>query len=175
MTASLLGTIVRDDGAKQVTYNGKPLYNFASDTSSGDAGGQDRGGVWFVVTGNSSPVQTAAAVQAAPDPELGMMIWDASGRALYMFARDTANVSTCVDNCARGWPPLVTIDAPVAGDGVTASLLAWITRDDGSRQVTYNGMPLHYFARDEKPGDTNGQARGDLWWVVSPQGEAIGR
>ena len=35
--------------------------------------------------------------------------------------------------------------------------LATIERDDGSKQVTYNGWPLYYFANDRQPGNTNGQ------------------
>jgi predicted lipoprotein with Yx(FWY)xxD motif len=46
--------------------------------------------------------------------------------------------------------------------------LGTITRADDSVQVTYNGMPLYYFAQDMLPGDTTGQGRGDVWWVVAP-------
>jgi len=51
-----LGVITRDDGKKQVTYGGRPLYRFAADKSPGDAGGQGLSGVWF-----AAPVQPAAA------------------------------------------------------------------------------------------------------------------
>jgi predicted lipoprotein with Yx(FWY)xxD motif len=34
-----LATITRSDGTKQVTYNGKPLYTFQSDSSAGKASG----------------------------------------------------------------------------------------------------------------------------------------
>jgi predicted lipoprotein with Yx(FWY)xxD motif len=34
-----LGTITRDDGTIQVTYNGKPLYFFKNDKAPGDANG----------------------------------------------------------------------------------------------------------------------------------------
>ena len=61
----------------------------------------------------------------------------------------------------------------MAGAGVDATLLGTITRDDGSTQVTYNGWPLYYFHEDAAPGDTNGQGVGGVWFLVSPEGEAI--
>ena len=47
---SLIGSITRDDGTKQMTLAGWPLYEFAGDASSGDVKGQGVGGVWFAVT-----------------------------------------------------------------------------------------------------------------------------
>lgn len=47
---TLLGTITRDDGSTQVTYNGWPLYYFADDTAAGDTNGQGLEGVWFLVS-----------------------------------------------------------------------------------------------------------------------------
>ncbi len=44
-----LGVIVRDDGARQVTYNDLPLYYYVADAKPGDTTGQGVGGVWFVV------------------------------------------------------------------------------------------------------------------------------
>ena len=40
----------QDDGRQQVTYNGRPLYYFAGDSSPGDTNGDGSGGVWHVVT-----------------------------------------------------------------------------------------------------------------------------
>ncbi len=40
--AADLGTIKIAGGVKQVTYNGHPLYTFASDTNSGQASGEGR-------------------------------------------------------------------------------------------------------------------------------------
>ena len=53
--------------------------------------------------------------------------------------------------------------------------LGTTTRNDGFTQVTYNGWPLYYFAFDEKPGDANGQASNDVWWVLSAVGTGIMR
>jgi predicted lipoprotein with Yx(FWY)xxD motif len=41
-------------------------------------------------------------------------------------------------------------------------------RDDGTIQVTYQGMPLYYWIDDEAPGDTTGQGVNDVWFVVLP-------
>jgi predicted lipoprotein with Yx(FWY)xxD motif len=43
------GLLTRDDGAKQWTYKGKPLYLWYDDKKAGDKGGDGmRGGVWHV-------------------------------------------------------------------------------------------------------------------------------
>jgi predicted lipoprotein with Yx(FWY)xxD motif len=138
--ASRLGTISRDDGALQVTYNGRALYYFAGDsTMVGDVNGQDTGGVWFIVSPDGSAIQTAAVVNVVEHNDLGAMLTDAAGRSLYLSARDQRQVSNCTGVCARVWPPLLTVDDPVAGDGVSVEPLGTITRRDGSRQVTYAG------------------------------------
>ena len=53
---SLLGTTERDDGEMQVTYDGHPLYTFASDTAPGDTNGQGVGEVWYVVDATGKAV-----------------------------------------------------------------------------------------------------------------------
>ena len=57
---ALLGTTTRDDGEVQVTYDGHPLYGFASDRSPGDTEGQGVGDVWFVVDASGKAVTDAA-------------------------------------------------------------------------------------------------------------------
>ena len=41
-------TLTRTDGTTQVTYNGKPLYQFVGDTAPGDTSGDGLGGVWHL-------------------------------------------------------------------------------------------------------------------------------
>jgi predicted lipoprotein with Yx(FWY)xxD motif len=55
--ASLLGTITRDDGSLQATYNGWPLYYFAKDSAPGDTMGQGAVNSWYLVSAAGDPVK----------------------------------------------------------------------------------------------------------------------
>jgi len=43
------GTITREDGKKQTTFRGYPLYYWMGDKSKGDTSGQGVGNVWSVI------------------------------------------------------------------------------------------------------------------------------
>ncbi len=42
------GTITREDGKKQTTYKGWPLYHFVGDKAAGDTAGEGVNEVWYV-------------------------------------------------------------------------------------------------------------------------------
>ena len=93
---------------------------------------------------------------------------------LYLYTPDTTTESTCYDQCATAWPPLLTDTADVtAGTGMDATLIGTTERTDGTTQVTYNDHPLYYYAEDTEPGDTEGQGVNDVWWVVNPAGDGV--
>ncbi|MBI5652568.1 MAG: hypothetical protein HZC40_19300, partial [Chloroflexi bacterium] len=134
------------------------------------------------------PAATATAVPPSPTPvtkpavlalnetKLGKIITDGNGMSLYMYPPDTRNpiASTCYDACARNWPPLLTAGKPeLKGTGLDEKLIGTTQRRDGTTQVAYNGWPLYYWARDRNPGDTLGQAVGDIWWVMTADGGTI--
>jgi predicted lipoprotein with Yx(FWY)xxD motif len=111
-------------------------------------------------------------VKVANDATLGPLLTDAKGMTLYRYTKDQANVSNCYDQCAQNWPPLLsTSGQPILPAGLTGQL-GTTTRTDGAKQVTYNGMPLYYWAKDTKPGDTTGQNVGSVWFVVQPTASA---
>jgi len=111
----------------------------------------------------AQPVPTVRVVR---DPTLGNILVDARGMTLYRFTRDEPNMSNCYDACAQTWPPLLLpAGNPVAPPGL-GGRLGIAVRRDGTRQVTYNGMPLYFYARDTRPGETNGQGVGGVWFVV---------
>ncbi|HEX5415303.1 MAG TPA: hypothetical protein VFZ25_06540 [Chloroflexota bacterium] len=160
-----LGTTTRKDGAKQVTYNGMPLYYFAKDTKPGDVAGQEVGYVWYVVPPTMAGFPT---IREAKDSKLGEILTDTKGMTLYLFTKDAADTSNCYDQCATNWPPvLVNSGDPIAPAGLDGKL-GTTTRKDGSKQVTYNSMPLYYFAADKNVGDIAGQEVGYVWYVVPP-------
>ena len=106
---------------------------------------------------------------------IGRYLTDANGRSLYMFERDTRNVSTCSDACAAAWPPFAG-GARAQDAAVQPPLIGTIERSDSRRQATYNGMPVYYYEDDKKAGDIEGQGKlefGGLWYLVSPTGRAI--
>ena len=119
------------------------------------------------------PVTGGTTVALGQNDELGSFLVDDKGMTLYLFTKDTPNTSNCYDKCATAWPPLLTNGNPVGGEGVDSSMLGTTTRTDGSVQVTYNGWPLYYYAKDKAPGDVVGQNVGDVWFVVSPAGEMV--
>lgn len=119
-----------------------------------------------------APAEAGTTVEVA-ESDLGSILTDAEGRSLYVFLNDSDGESSCYEDCAQNWPALETDGEPQAGEGADASLLGTTEREDGAVQVTYNEMPLYYFAGDDAPGDTNGQGVGDVWYVVSADGEPI--
>ena len=84
-----------------------------------------------------------AAIALTEDADLGPFLTDSEGRTLYLFTRDVPGVSNCYNQCAEAWPPLLAEAgmAPPAEEGISGELSV-IERNDGSQQVTYNGMPL---------------------------------
>jgi predicted lipoprotein with Yx(FWY)xxD motif len=193
--ASLIGNTKATDGTEMVTYNKMPLYHFFKDKNPGDTTGQGSNNVWYVVSPDGKAVgynppsgaatiaptvvstmtaTTEATINVATDPNLGQILVDGNGMTLYMFTKDGPDQSTCSGKCFTSWPPLNTQGHPNLGAGVDASLIGNTKATDGTEMVTYNKMPLYYFFKDKKPGDTTGQGSNNVWYVVSPDGKAVG-
>lgn len=155
-----LATIERTDGTLQVTYNGWPLYYWKDDAARGDTLGEGVRDVWYTIPPEVVTVSSSA--------DLGSFLVAANGRTLYQYSEDTAGVSNCTGDCNQTWRPLTVgaSDRLAAGAGV-AGELGMITLENGSMQVTYNGLPLYFNSSDRAPGDVNG-ASVDEWSVVAP-------
>ena len=106
----------------------------------------------------------------------GTFLTNGSGRAVYLWAKDTGDMSNCNGACAGAWPPVTTTGTATASGGAKASDIGTITRSDGTKQVTYDGHPLYYFSGDSGPGTASGQGSdgfGAKWWLVAPTGSDV--
>jgi predicted lipoprotein with Yx(FWY)xxD motif len=120
-----------------------------------------------------APATTAAeaTVLAEEVGDAGLIIIDGETQmTLYYFEMDEkdSGVSNCKEGCLAAWPALTVEEGetPTGGEGVDASKLGTIVRDDnGETQVTYDGLPLYFFAQDEAPGDLKGVYEN---WIVVP-------
>lgn len=128
----------------------------------------------------------------------GRYLVDGQGRAVYMLEND-ADGSRCTGACLQVWPPVPADQggAP-AGSGAAAQTTAEslepagtpdmpetilridridaIQRPDGTAQMTYNGYPLYYYARDQGSGDTSGHHLQDEWgewYLLGPEGDPL--
>jgi predicted lipoprotein with Yx(FWY)xxD motif len=186
---SKVGTIPFEGGQYLVTYDGMPLYYWINDQQPGDTTGQDVGGVWFVVTPDSSQssagaqstqsssmsddsgkVEDEVELEVEDEGPLGPYLKDGNGMTLYLFTKDEPGKSNCSGDCLVKWPPLLVSsrEAIKIKEGVDAAKVDVIPFEGGKFLVTYDGMPLYYWVNDKQPGDTTGHEVGGVWFVVKP-------
>lgn len=167
-----IATFERDDGTRQVTADGWPLYYFASDEQAGDIAGQGVGNVWWVLRPDGTVVEPD--IQVRSHDEHGEILTDADGMTLYMFDQDTEgeSASACMGDCASAWPPF-TVDGDVSKATEVGAAVESFEREGGQMQVMAGGWPLYYFDGDEEPGEANGQGITDAWWVLAADGTVV--
>ena len=109
-----------------------------------------------------------AAVLVGPD-----------GKTLYSNNQDQPGRPMCTSSdCTAIWTPLTVQGAqPTAGASVTGKV-ATVALPNGTRQVTWNGMPLYTFSFDHSPGTTTGNGVQDrfggtsfVWHAAMTQGQ----
>ncbi|MFJ7066278.1 SCO0930 family lipoprotein [Streptomyces sp. NPDC101115] len=180
---SLVGSLERADGVKQLTVDGWPVYRFAKDTAPGQTNGQGVGGTWFAIAPDGKKAAPAAApgtdaalppLSLADNDKLGKILRDGKGRTLYRFTKDTAwpMKSNCLGPCLEKWRPAKPVDVNKV-EGVDPKKLSVYTRPDGTQQLAIDCWPLYWFTGDKTPGDTNGQGVGGTWFTVSAAGKLV--
>jgi predicted lipoprotein with Yx(FWY)xxD motif len=119
---------------------------------------------------SSGAAASGATVEAKPVGSLGtVIVAGTNGMTVYTYSQDVkdSGKSNCTGSCITTWPAVTVADGatPSAGSGASGKL-GTIKRDDGATQVTYNGLPLYFFANDHAPGDSNGVY--ENWNAVKP-------
>jgi predicted lipoprotein with Yx(FWY)xxD motif len=123
----------------------------------------------------ASPAATSTVITTESASGSKFLITE-TGHAVYLWAKDGKNSSACTGACASAWPPVPATGKVTATGGAVSRDLGSITRSDGTKQVTYDGHPLYFFAGDSGPGQANGQGSdnfGAKWWLVAPSGADV--
>jgi predicted lipoprotein with Yx(FWY)xxD motif len=175
MTSSEGMTSTEGTTSTEVTTSTEQMTSTGGTSSTGTMTGTEQ----MTNTGGMSGTGSTGAGEAAmimvtKNAEYGDILTDGQGRSVYLFTNDSGDKSSCNGSCAQNWPPVIANGQAMAGDGVDQSLLGTTTRDDGTTQVTYNGHPIYYYAKDANPGDTNGHQVGDVWYLVTVEGNEVG-
>lgn len=105
----------------------------------------------------SAPAAATADLKVA-ESSAGQIVVDGKGMSVYYYTKDVkdSGTSACTGGCLDAWPPvLAAADTPTV-DGVTGTV-GTIATPDGKKQLTINGMPVYYYAKDLAAGDITGQ------------------
>jgi predicted lipoprotein with Yx(FWY)xxD motif len=158
-----LGFITRPDGTKQVTLNGYPLYRYADDMSPRQVTGNGAEGEWHVIKLHAAATRTLKVARTTA----GTVLASPKGLTLYYYTGDKpgSGRSSCTGACADAWPPLVAPVRAPAGVHLPGKL-GFITRPNGTKQVTLNGYPLYRYGDDTRPGQAKGNGEGGEWHVI---------
>jgi predicted lipoprotein with Yx(FWY)xxD motif len=126
---------------------------------------------------SSTPTATTGVLFTTKAGPLGRVLAVGPKKlTVYQFEADTSSKSTCTGACASVWPPVTTTGQPRtdAHAAARASDLGTSTRSDGTIQVTFQGHPLYFYAKDQNAGDAHGQgikSFGAAWRVIAaPEG-----
>jgi predicted lipoprotein with Yx(FWY)xxD motif len=132
--------------------------------------------------GGTPPAAADGALVSTQEVEnVGTVLVDAAGMALYTTDAETDGTVRCVDACTNFWPPLIgTADQlPASVEGISGEF-GVVTRPDGADQVTLDGLPLYTFTDDRQPGTVLGDGLADEFggtrhvWHVVLAGDAAG-
>ena len=109
MSMSLLGRV------PMAVKLGVPVAAGLLATACGSAAGSTTAGSAAAATPASGSA-TATVIESHAG-SAGSFLTNASGRAVYLWAADSMNKSTCSGACAGAWPPVTTTGKVTAADG----------------------------------------------------------
>ena len=139
-------------------------YFFSLQQKNSHMPSSQAGGNTQATTAQTNPPATGDSIYSSKsDPVKGNYMADPKGMTLYTFDKDTTGVSNCYGGCAQAWPPYSSGTAAQAG--LPASITV-VKRTDGTSQFAWKGMPLYYYATDQKAGDVTGDGVGGVWHIV---------
>lgn len=169
-------TTEREDGQKQLTYKGWPLYYFSTEgdrvlEAPGETLGDGRGGLFHIAKPDYSILLGRQTVTEGEEPVVYLV--DDRGVSLYTNTGDDENSSNCAGGCAGVWPPFKTPEKLVVASSLSLDDFYTNDReDDLGPQLAFQKSPLYFFSQDEgKRGSVLGQAGGpnQTFFVAEPE------
>lgn len=160
LSSADFGELLRDDGARQTTFHGWPLYTYAADDEPGERGGDGVESLWHAA---EEPFYTLVVMRGSYDgQDTGPYLADGGGRTIYRFIGDQAGtattdpVSTCTTaGCRKAWPVVAPPLVHAVG-ALSAGFEVFIRPETGALQLAYGGYPIYYFVQDIAPGAMTG-------------------
>ena len=115
--------------------------------------------------GDQSIPAVGTTVMIVQKSAIGYVLAEANHQVVYTYSKDKKNGKpTCTGACAATWVPAT--GTPQAGPAdVFSGQFGLVTRANGIKQITYNGLPL-YLLKDAKPLATTGNGQDGVWHVV---------
>lgn len=168
-------TITRDDGLKQITFKGWPLYYFSPNSdgeleTANNIEGDGRGDVFYVAKPDYSLMVGKQIVEEGENPKIYLV--DDNGVSLYLNTDDDEDFSNCIGGCAGVWPPFDAPGSLIVPSILDANDFSVIYRDDElGPQLGFLGSPLYHFSQDAlERGSVLGQGGGPAqsFFVVDP-------
>ena len=115
--------------------------------------------------GDQSIPPVGTTVMIVQKSAVGYVLAEANHEVVYTYAKDKkGGKPTCTGTCAQTWIPAT--GTPQAGPAdVFPGQFGLVTRADGVKQITYDGLPL-YLLKDARPLTVTGNGQGGVWHVV---------
>ncbi len=144
----------REDGKRQWTHDGFPLYTSVLDKEKGDV----NGGFKLEARGDSPVLREPVGPRPAIPPGFlvqqtttGRLLIDNNGASLYAWQGDETNKSNCFGKCAEIWSPVL---APATA--FAQGEWSVIERSPGTNQWAYRGQPLYRYSPDPRTRSLRG-------------------
>lgn len=115
--------------------------------------------------GDQSIPAVGTTVMIVQKSSIGYVLAEANHQVVYTYSKDKkGGKPTCTGACAATWLPAT--GTPEAGPAdVFSGQFGLVTRANGVKQITYNGLPL-YLLKDAEPLSVSGNGQGGVWHVV---------
>jgi predicted lipoprotein with Yx(FWY)xxD motif len=121
--------------------------------------------------GVSGASSGATTITVSQNKTWGPTLTLKNGFTVYRLTKDSTNKSTCSGKCATVWLPVVLAPGQKTPVGVGVTGLGSFARANGTKQVTFQGIPLYTFFKDTKSGEVSGNIKDGWgqWWSINPK------